>query len=72
MVGGDGCKLPLLQSLACDISSDTNEMLVRARALGKINEETVGPLLRCDLATCDLAACYLLLATYCFTRPAWG
>ena len=49
-IGPTGCKLPLLQSLACRIVSEKNVMLKRARALSQLNELTIEPLARCEFA----------------------
>ena len=47
-VGPHGCKLPLLQSLACRIASEKNVMLTRARELAQLNAHTIEPLGRCE------------------------
>jgi hypothetical protein len=49
-IGATGCKLPLLQSLACRIASEKNAMLTRARELSQLNELTIEPLARCEFA----------------------
>lgn len=49
-IGARGCKLPLLQSLACRIASEKNAMLMRARELSQLNKLSIEPMARCEFA----------------------
>ena len=49
-IGAQGCKLPILHSLACRIASEKNAMLARARELSQLKRLTIEPLTRCEFA----------------------